>query len=72
MTRETDQIQGRSALAAFAPQALLGRIGQPEKTANVVAFPASEQRSYLTGRTATVDGSVMWSLRTGRRRCAAR
>ncbi|HLZ07198.1 MAG TPA: SDR family oxidoreductase, partial [Chloroflexota bacterium] len=37
----------------------LGRIGQPEDVANVVAFLASPNASYLTGQSLNVDGGIV-------------
>lgn len=34
----------------------LGRLGTPEETANVIAFLASEEASYMSGSIVTVDG----------------
>jgi 3-oxoacyl-[acyl-carrier protein] reductase len=34
----------------------LGRIGQPEEVANVVAFLASDEASFMTGATVDVSG----------------
>ena len=34
------------------------RLGQPEDVANAVAFLASEEASYITGQTITVDGGL--------------
>lgn len=39
----------------------LGRIGQPEDVANVVAFLASPNASYLTGQSLNVDGGIVVS-----------
>jgi NAD(P)-dependent dehydrogenase (short-subunit alcohol dehydrogenase family) len=43
----------RSAFEAFVP---LGRYGAPEEVANVIAFLASNEASYVTGAAYIVDG----------------
>jgi len=51
--------QGKSPddiLAGFAAPVPMGRIGQPEELAAVVAFLASEQAAYVNGTTLLVDG----------------
>jgi len=36
----------------------LGRIGQPEEVANVVAFLASDEASFMTGASVEVSGGA--------------
>ena len=47
------QSAGNHAILSRTP---LGRYGQPEEVASVVAFLASDDASYLTGETVYVDG----------------
>ena len=36
----------------------LGRMGQPEEVADLIAFLASERGSYITGTAINVDGGL--------------
>lgn len=57
MTRELPQAQ-RDALSAQIP---LGRLGQAEEIAKVVAFLASDGAAYVTGATIPVNGGMYMS-----------
>ena len=50
------------ALAQRAEGTALGRIGQPEELAHLVAFLASARASYITGTTILVDGGLVRSV----------
>jgi glucose 1-dehydrogenase len=39
----------------------LGRLGQPDDVAGVVAFLASADANYVTGSTYFVDGGLTWN-----------
>ncbi len=54
MTRELPEAQ-RATLLASIP---LGRLGQPEEIAAVVAFLASDAAGYVTGETIQVNGGM--------------
>lgn len=47
---------GEAMTKRIIDSAALARIGTPEEVASVVAFLASDQASYVTGRTVVVDG----------------
>jgi 3-oxoacyl-[acyl-carrier protein] reductase len=50
------------ALAQRAAETAVGRVGQPEELANLVAFLASSRSSYITGTTMLVDGGLVRSV----------
>lgn len=45
-------------LDKFAAQTMLGRLGQPEEIANAALFLASDESSYITGHTLSVNGGM--------------
>lgn len=45
-------------LAKFAKMTMLGRLGQPEEVAKVALFLASDDASYITGHTLSVNGGM--------------
>ena len=50
------------ALANRANETALGRVGEPEELANLVAFLASDKSTYITGTTILVDGGLVRSV----------
>jgi 3-oxoacyl-[acyl-carrier protein] reductase len=62
-TRARESGQALEAvLQARASSIPLGRFGQPEELANLVAFLVSEKNTYITGTTILVDGGVVRSV----------
>ncbi|WP_426348799.1 beta-ketoacyl-ACP reductase [Alloiococcus sp. CFN-8] len=45
-------------LDSFAKQTMLGRLGQPEEIAKAALFLASDESSYITGHTLSVNGGM--------------
>ena len=46
------------AQKSFVAKTALGRLGQPEDIADVVAFLASDEARWVTGKTLDVDGGL--------------
>ena len=50
------------ALAQRAAETAVGRVGEPDELAHLVAFLASSRSSYITGTTMLVDGGLVRSI----------
>jgi 3-oxoacyl-[acyl-carrier protein] reductase len=48
--------------AAIVKNIPLGRLGEPEELAALIAFLASERAGYITGTTIQVDGGFVRSI----------
>lgn len=48
----------KDLLEKFAGQTMLRRLGQPEEIANVIAFLASDEASYITGSVISANGGM--------------
>ena len=46
-----------------SPETFLGRVGQPEEVANLIAFLASEESDFITGRNYIIDGGRCLSMK---------
>lgn len=59
---ESQGITVEEAVARWAGQSPMGRIGEPREFAALVAFLASERASYITGTSIPVDGGFIQAL----------
>jgi glucose 1-dehydrogenase len=56
----TALLNDRAKLTYLLHQIPLGRLGQPDDVASLATFLASDEASYVTGATFTVDGGLTW------------
>ncbi|QZZ20960.1 glucose 1-dehydrogenase [Leptothermofonsia sichuanensis E412] len=57
----TRLLNNREKLSALLNNIPLGRLGQPQDVASLVAFLASSEADYITGSTFFVDGGLLWN-----------
>jgi glucose 1-dehydrogenase len=57
----TKLLNDPTKLSALLEQIPLGRLGQPQDVASLVAFLASDDARYITGSTLFVDGGLLWN-----------
>jgi glucose 1-dehydrogenase len=57
----TQLLNDPQKLDALLQNIPLGRLGQPQDVASLVAFLASEDAGYITGSTFFVDGGLLWN-----------
>lgn len=59
----TSLIQDKQKLNAVLNNIPLGRLGEPNDVASIVAFLASSDANYVTGSTFFVDGGLLWNYK---------
>ena len=57
----TKLLNNPEKLGALLQNIPLGRLGQPQDVASLVAFLASSDADYITGSTFVVDGGLLWN-----------
>jgi NAD(P)-dependent dehydrogenase (short-subunit alcohol dehydrogenase family) len=55
-TEMTARMLGEKGIAEMTAQVPVGRLGTPEEVANLVAFLASAENSFITGQNILIDG----------------
>jgi NAD(P)-dependent dehydrogenase (short-subunit alcohol dehydrogenase family) len=55
-TEMTARMLGEKGIAEMTAQVPVGRLGTPEEVANLVAFLASAENSFITGQNIIIDG----------------
>ncbi|MBO3459244.1 glucose 1-dehydrogenase [Aetokthonos hydrillicola Thurmond2011] len=59
----TSLIEDKQKLNAVLNNIPLGRLGEPNDVASIVAFLASDDANYVTGATFFVDGGLLWNYK---------
>lgn len=57
----TSLLKDKEKLSALIKNIPLGRLGEPNDVASLVAFLASSEADYITGSTFFVDGGLLWN-----------
>jgi len=60
LTEMLESAMDSNAKASFVEKTALGRLGQPEDIADVVAFLASDDGRWVTGKTIDADGGLQF------------
>ena len=53
-----DTSESQASITDLIPDIPLGRLGQPEELARIIAFLASDEAAYITGQTIHVNGGL--------------